>query len=233
MPESRKLPGPAGALLDARVKFVPPAVALTKVPGVNQLYVTADGALWMATFQPVGAWNHPLPALRMPPNEFDSGSLQTLPPDFGEPWGFVADSYGSLWVSSCLRRNCKQDQNGKPVLVKTSIAGPQTPEETIHLPKTCMEIGYSGYSVGDVASYSGDLYVLGINDGSGPPARGNIWRVSPASGGAACVSVPADFNPSPYLSPLTNAAGTDALFSVPAETTSIFTGSRIMVLRAN
>ena len=188
-----------------------PPVALTSVPGVSQLYVTSDGALWMATFQPVGIWNHPLPGLRMPPSEFGSSDLQTLPATFGEPSGFTADSYENLWISTCKGKNCKQDQRGTPLLVKTSIAGSQTPEATVELPTSCMQVGYFGYSVGDVAYYQGQLYVLGINDGSAPPARGNIWRVSPSTLYVTCTHVPGNFNPSPQFSLLSNTAGAPVL----------------------
>src|ERR1700729_1664168 len=193
-------------------------VALRNVPGVSQLYVTSDGALWMATFQPVGAWNNGLPGLRMPPNQFSAGALQTLSvSDFGEPSGFAADPSGNLWISSCKGRgktsDCKQNHDGAPILVETSIQAPQVVEATVDLPAQCMAFGYFGFSVGDVVYYGqdGDLYVLGINNGSAPPARGTIWRVSPKTHGARCPKVPPNFNPEPYFAPMSNSAGTSVL----------------------
>lgn len=188
-------------------------IRLRDVPGVSDLYVTSDGTLWMSTFQPVGAWSYPLPALKMGQG-FQPHLLQTLAiSDFGEPSGFVADGSGNLWISSCKAPNgtCKQYQNGQPVLIETTIAGTQHADRTIKLAMGCTEFGYFGYSVGDVALYDNDFYVLGINDGSAPPARGNVWQIDPTSGKVACPAVPANFNPSLYFSPITNSAGSKVL----------------------
>ena len=119
----------------------------------------------------------------------------------------------NLWISSCIGSLCKQNQNGEPVLVKTGIDGTPKAEKTVDLPTSCLQYGYFGYSVGDVASYyHGDLYVLGINDGSAPPARGNVWRVSTTTYVPSCVDdVPYIFNPSPYFSSVSDAANAPAL----------------------
>ncbi len=189
-------------------------VSLASVPGVSQLYVSSNGALWMATFQPVGTWGSDLPALRMPPSKFSTSDLQTLPSStFGSPSGFVQAGAKNLWISSCIGSICKQNQNGEPVLVKTGIDGTPKAEKTVALPMSCLQYGYFGYSVGDVASYyQGDLYVLGINDGSAPPARGNVWRVSTTTYVPSCVDdVPYNFNPSPYFSSVSDAANAPAL----------------------
>lgn len=210
-----KAPGSCATLLE---RFNPSTqkfshVAVPGVPGASQLFVAKDGALWMATFQPVGAWNHELPAYRMPPNEFSKGSFAALPTStFGEPSGFVEDPSGNLWISSCKRSECKQDQRGTPVLLE-SRAGSYETAVTIELPMSCTQFGYSGYTVGDVAYYSpnGSLYVLGLNDGAAPPAHGTVWQYSPATQTASCVSVPSSFNPSPYFAYTRGAKGDVAL----------------------
>jgi hypothetical protein len=194
--------------------FAKKTVALPDVPGVSQLYVTSDGALWMATFQPAGSWSYPLPAYHLsgswPP------SPQPLPTgSFGEPSGFTADGSGNLWISGCQSNgqtsSCKQNHTGTPVLVETSIQAYQGVEATVQLNAKCMHFGYFGFSVGDVAIYKNDLYVLGVNDGSAPPARGTIWQVSPTTLQSLCPTVPKNFNPEPYLSNLSNSTGTPVL----------------------
>lgn len=185
-------------------------VSLAGVPGVSQLYVTSDGALWIATFQPAAFWSYPLPALHISGGSL--GSPETLPTkEFGEPSGFVADESGNLWISSCKggghTGNCKQNHGGTPIIVETSIKGSQKVTATVTLPRSCMSFGYFGFSVGDVAFYDGDLYVLGVNDGSAPPARGALWRVSPKTHGSRCPRVPQNFNPGPYFSPVSNSNG--------------------------
>lgn len=190
-------------------------IKLRDVPGVSDLYVTSDGTLWMSTFQPVGAWSYPLPALKMAQG-FAPHLLQTLATsDFGEPSGFVADGRGNLWISSCKAPDstCKQYQKGEPVLIETTVKGTQHADRTIKLPMSgsCTKFGYFGYSVGDVSSYHNNLYVLGINDGSAPPARGNVWQIDPASGKVTCPAVPANFNPSPYFAPMSNLTGSSVL----------------------
>ncbi len=188
-------------------------VPLKSVPGVSQLYISSNGALWISTFQPVGTWAHDLPALRMPKKRFSEGSLQTLKTgQFGEPSGFVEDDAKNLWISSCTGTYCKQNQNGTPVLIESSSDALKA-DRIIALKRSCLDSGYLGFSVGDVALYyGGDLYVLGINDGSAPPARGNIWRVSPQTYKQSCVDeVPSNFNPSPYFSTITDASGAQAL----------------------
>lgn len=184
-------------------------VALREVPGVSQLYLTTDGALWMASFQPVGAWDHRLPVLYMPPGKLSEP--QQLPASFGEASGFTVDASGNLWISACEQINCKQNHDGTPILVETSIDGTSKPKATIDLPTSCAKFGYAGFSVGDVAYDGKNLYVLGLNDGSAPPARGTIWQASPTTGKASCLRVPPDFNPSPYFAQLQDASEAGAL----------------------
>jgi hypothetical protein len=175
-------------------------VPLRTVPGVSQLYVTRDHALWMATFQPAGGWNAALPVLRMPPRQFSSPALQTLPPSFGEASGFAEDDAGNLWISGCRGAHCSPDHNGTPIVVETSVSGSHVaPKATVDLNPACAQFGYLGFTVGDVAFYRGDLYVIGLNDGSPPPARGTIWQVSDKHVVSCRPAVPSDFNPSPYF----------------------------------
>jgi hypothetical protein len=192
-------------------------VNLPEVPGVSQLYVTGSGAgvLWMATFQPSGLWNYALPGYRMSGTSLSSP--EPLPTgSFGEPSGFVADGLGNLWISSCKAKgamtSCKQDHGGDPVLVETPLTGSPSVEATVTLQDKCMAFGYLGFSVGDVAIYKNDLYALGINDGSAPPARGTIWRVKQTTPHRVlCPKVPSNFNPAPYFSTLSNSAGQQVL----------------------
>ncbi|MBV8530174.1 MAG: hypothetical protein JO104_02570 [Candidatus Eremiobacteraeota bacterium] len=201
------------------VRFTPSTetfshIRLASIPGVSQLYVTgngtSNGTLWMATFQPVGAWGYSLPAYRMPLANFSQP--QPLPTaGFGEPSGFAVDASSHLWLSSCQGSNCKEDHGGTPLLVKAPASGTQNPQK-IALPKRCAGFGYSGFSVGDVAYYAGELYVLGLNDGSAPPARGALWHYSPSGQRKPeCVAVPHDFNPSPYFATLIGPTGTASL----------------------
>ncbi|MGB8909970.1 MAG: hypothetical protein WCC84_14590 [Candidatus Cybelea sp.] len=186
-------------------------VPLKNVPGISQLFFSSDGTLWMATFAPLGAWQHFLPVLRMP-----GGALSTpspLPSGFGEASGFTEYPPGTLWISGCLGIYCLQNHSGTPILVQTAVAGtPSASPSPIPLPLSCAKFGYLGFTVGDV-SYSGsNLYILGLNDGSAPPARGMIWSVSPASGYASCVSnLPGDFNPSPYFATIMGSGGGNML----------------------
>ena len=193
---------------------VPDSVPLPSVPGVSQLYVSSNGALWIATFQPNGSWRYALPAFRISANTFTASDLQILPTaQFGSPSGFAEDSDKNLWISTCTGKFCKQDHNGTPRLVETSISGQPAAQNSVALKSSCLDAGYLGYSVGDVAAYhQGDLYVLGINDGSAPPARGNLWRVAPSNPQQqSCVAVPGNFNPSFYLSNLTDLSGISVL----------------------
>ena len=176
-------------------------VALRDVPGISQLYVSRDRALWMATFQPEGSWNAALPVLRMPPQQFSAQALQSLPASFGEASGFAEDDSGNLWISGCSGIHCSPDHNGSAIVVETTVSGPHTsPKVTIALTPACARFGYLGFSVGDVAFYRGNLYVIGLNDGSAPPARGTIWQVSAGRHEVSCrPRVPGDFNPSLYF----------------------------------
>jgi hypothetical protein len=193
---------------EKRHAFDPP-LALSDVPGVSQLYFTSDGALWIATFQPVGSWNYPLPAYRLPPNDFSESALQPLPTStYGEPSGFVEDSSNNLWISSCEKTHCKQYRKGTPVLFEASLTAYGKPR-AIPLPMQCTQFGYGGYSVGDVGFYppNGGVYVLGLSEGSAPPARGTLWGYSSAENKASCHQVPSDFNPSPYFTLVAGADG--------------------------
>jgi hypothetical protein len=183
--------------------FSPP-IPMKDFPGISQLYFTSDGALWMATFQPVGSWNYPLRVLRMSPGGLSSPA--PLPTSFGEASGFVEYPWGSgtLWISGCAGTSCAQHDSGTPIVIKTVAASP-SPIATVDLPLSCAKFGYLGFSVGDIG-YSGSrsknvsLYVLGLNDGSAPPARGTIWQISPTHLTATCVHrIPKDFNPSAYF----------------------------------
>ena len=82
-----RAPGQCKGLLerfDLKTQTFAKPVPLKNVPGVSQLYVSStNGTLWMATFQPTGTWNYPLPGLRLPENEFKPNALQTMPPDLG------------------------------------------------------------------------------------------------------------------------------------------------------
>jgi hypothetical protein len=187
-------------------------VNLSSVPGVSQLYFTHDGALWIATYQPMGSWNAALPILRMAPGPLSQPS--PLPSSFGEGSGFVEYPKGSgnLWISGCIGMYCTQDKNGSPVLSKTTITGyAGGPIQTVDLPLSCATFGYLGFSVGDVAFADSNLYVLGLNDGSSPPARGTIWELKYGSNSASCLPVPADFNPSAYFATVAGSGSNNAL----------------------
>jgi hypothetical protein len=188
--------------IDPNDPLHPQFVQLPSVPGVNQMYFTSDGALWMASYQPVGNWSGALPVLRMPPGQFSEGALQSLPDSFGQASGFFEpQGSGKLWISGCTGTRCSVDHGGTPVTLETSIGGPHNaPEKIVDLPLRCTRFGYLGFSVGDVSEFGGSLYVIGLNDGSPPPARGTVWRISPTSLSARCVGgLPTDFNPSPYF----------------------------------
>jgi hypothetical protein len=188
-------------------------VPLNKVPGISQLYFTSDGALWLATFQPVGTWSYALPALHMARGGLSNPS--PLPSSFGEASGFVEDSSHNLWISSCGGANCLQNHAGTPTLAETNLNGwSQGPRKTVPLPLYCANFGYLGFTVGDVAISGGSLYVIGLNDGSAPPATGAIWKYTPASSSskASCVAVPTNFNPSAYFATTPGSSSSTLVF---------------------
>jgi len=188
------------------------SVPLASVPGVSQLFVAHNGTVWIASFQPVGNWTAALPLFRMP-----AGSLSTPSPlptaDFGEGSGFAEHPAGTLWISSCEGSYCLQNHNGAPMLVETSTSGlPSAPTQTVELPLGCTAFGYLGFSVGDVAYSDGKLYVLGLNDGSAPPAHGTIWYYAPGSGATSCIqNLPEGFNPSAYFATITGSGSSNVL----------------------
>ena len=182
----------------------------TNVPGVSQMYFTNDGALWMATYQPAGAWSSPLPILRMAPGSLSEPS--PLPASFGEASGFVQDPSGNLWISACTGPNCLPDHDGTPVLEETTTSSYGSgPTQAIALPTSCAHLGYLGFTVGDVAFSNGTLYVIGLNDGSAPPARGVVWTYPP-SGSNSCLAVPNNFNPSPYFATIGSPSNSTLVF---------------------
>lgn len=189
------------------IRYVP----VKSVPGISSMSFTPDGALWIATFQPVGTWSHALPVLRMSPGRL--AVPQPLPSSFTvQGFGFTEDTTGKdLWISGCIGPECLQNHNGKPVLVETSIASP-APLKMVPLSLKCARFGYLGFTVADVALSGGALYVLGLNDGSAPPARGTIWRYVPGAASASCVApLPSDFNPSPYFAAVPTSGSNDTL----------------------
>ena len=145
-----------------------------------------------------------------------SGGLSTpapLPSGYGEASGLTEYPAGTLWISGCSGTYCLQNHSGTPILVQTAVTGSPNPSPSpIPLPLSCTKFGYLGFSVGDVSYSGGRLYVLGLNEGSGPPARGTIWSVSPASGYASCISnLPGDFNPSPYFATIPGSGSSTTL----------------------
>jgi hypothetical protein len=137
----------------------------------------------------------------MAAGQFSESGLKYLPSSFGEASGFVEEPPGTLWISGCTGAYCEQNHNGTPVLVEAAVVGsPSQPIQTYPLPLSCAKFGYLGFTVGDVAYSGSSLYVIGLNDGSAPPARGTIWQFTPPSGTPTCLgSLPGNFNPSAYF----------------------------------
>jgi hypothetical protein len=182
----------------------PSFVALPDAPGVSQLYVTggtSDAELWIATFQPNGNWTGDLPSYRLSLQKFP-GTLAPLSlTHFSNASGFVADETANeIYVSRCAGTGCRQDHNGTPMVAESTISSPRY-VGAVSLPN-CASFGYLGFTVGDVALFNKKLYVIGLNDGSAPPAHGTIWQVPLPLGtkGTKCLAgVPKNFNPSPYF----------------------------------
>lgn len=188
-------------------------VGLPNVPGASQLYIAGSGSsatLWIASFQPQGEWGASLPIYHVALNDFTSSGLRELSEStFGEGSGFYADGSGNIYISGCLGTDCSPRHNGTPVVIETLADGSGSqPEAIADMKMSCAPFGYLGYSVGDVGYNNGALYVIGLNDGSPPPAAGVVWYVPLplSSATATCVaSYPANFDPSPFF---VNAAGT-------------------------